>query len=26
VPANGLFEFLDTAPPAGSVFYRTTVP
>ena len=26
VPANGLFEFLDSAPPAGSVFYRTTVP
>ena len=25
-PANGLFEFLDSAPPAGSVFYRTTVP
>ncbi|HTL56099.1 MAG TPA: Ig-like domain repeat protein, partial [Candidatus Limnocylindrales bacterium] len=26
VPANGLFEFLDSAPPSGSVFYRTTVP
>ncbi len=26
VPANGLFEFLDGAPPASSVFYRTTVP
>ena len=26
VPANGLFEFLDSAPPSGSVFYRTTAP
>jgi hypothetical protein len=26
VPANGLFEFLDSNPPPGSVFYRTTVP
>jgi hypothetical protein len=26
VPANGLFEFLDSTPPSGSVFYRTTVP
>jgi hypothetical protein len=25
VPASGLFEFLDSAPPSGSVFYRTTV-
>ena len=26
VPASGLLEFLDSAPPSGSVFYRTTVP
>jgi hypothetical protein len=26
VPANGLLEFLDSTPPAGSVFYRTTIP
>jgi hypothetical protein len=26
VPANGLFEFIDSTPPPGSVFYRTTVP
>jgi hypothetical protein len=26
VPANGVLEFLDSAPPSGSVFYRTTVP
>jgi hypothetical protein len=26
VPADGLFEFLDSNPPSGSVFYRTTVP
>jgi hypothetical protein len=26
VPANGVFEILDSAPPSGSVFYRTTVP
>jgi hypothetical protein len=26
VPANGLLEFLDSTPPAGSVFYRTALP
>ena len=26
IPANGLLEYLDTTPPSGSVFYRTTVP
>jgi hypothetical protein len=26
VPANGVFEFLDSTPPSGSVFYRTSVP
>jgi hypothetical protein len=26
VPANGLLEFLDSAPPEGAVFYRTTAP
>jgi hypothetical protein len=26
VPANGLIEFLDSTPPAGSVFYRTATP
>ncbi len=25
-PANSLFEFLDSDPPSGPVFYRTTVP
>jgi hypothetical protein len=26
VPPNGLLEIVDTDPPSGSVFYRTTVP
>jgi len=25
-PPNGVFEFLDSNPPSGSVFYRTTAP